>query len=276
MMDAFAPQTPPTAENLAARLKGRSAAASAVDEQPESAIGHVASQVRFWLPAAALLWLDLWSKSWVFANVSTDHGKIIIPGFLEFRRSLNDGAVFGSFTGYVGVFIVASLFALGFVFYLFANSTRRQRSLHIALAFILSGAIGNLYDRAFIEADIVRFRDGTSPRGSVIGTLAGEPTPEKIRLGDWPDGANARPFTASEVTLHRQGVVRDFIKFIPKFPKSWPRVGGLDMWPWIFNVADAALVGGVGLLLLNCFFDRKPRTTAMNKLFRNPSASAGS
>ncbi|MEK7730452.1 MAG: signal peptidase II [Planctomycetota bacterium] len=263
MMDAFAPQTPPTAENLAARLKGRSAAGAAVDEQPASAIGHVASQVRFWLPAAALLWLDLWSKSWVFANLPTDHGQIIIPGFLEFRRSLNDGAVFGSFTGYVGVFIVASLFALGFVFYLFANSTRRQRSLHISLALILAGAIGNLYDRAFIKADIVRFRDGANPRGSVIGTLAGEPTEEKIRLGDWPDGANARSFTGSEVTLHRQGVVRDFIKFIPKFPRSWYRVGGFDMWPWIFNVADAALVCGVGLLLLNCFFDRKPRVSTV-------------
>ena len=253
MMDAFAPQTP-----------------HAVDEKPESAIGHLASQVRFWLPAAALLWLDLWSKSWVFANIPTDHGQIIVPGFLEFRRSLNDGAVFGSFTGYVGVFIVASLFALGFVFYLFAHSTRRQRSLHIALALILAGAIGNLYDRAFIKADVVRFRDGANPRGSVIGTLAGEPTEDKIRLGDWPDGANARSFTVSEVTLHRQGVVRDFIKFTPKFPRSWTRVGGFEMWPWIFNVADASLVCGVGLLLLNCFFDRKPRTAPAVELFRTP------
>jgi len=143
------------------------------------------------------------------------------------------------------VFIVASLFALGFVFYLFANSTRRQRSLHVALALILSGAIGNLYDRAFIKADVVRFRDDTKPRGSVIGTLVGEPTEEKIRIGDWPDAGNPRTLTASEVSLHRQGVVRDFIKFIPKFPRSWSRVGGLDIWPWIFNVADAAIVLGL-------------------------------
>lgn len=238
-------------------------AAATVDEQPCSAVSHVASQVRFWLPAAALLWLDLWSKDWVFANVPADHGRIIIPGVLEFRRSLNDGAVFGSFTGYVGVFIVASLFALGFVFYLFTNSTRRQRSLHVALAMILAGAIGNLYDRAFIKADIVRFNDASRHPSSTIGTLAGEPTERWIRLGDWPDGANARSYATAEVTLHRQGVVRDFIKFLPKFPRSWSRVGGFDLWPWIFNVADASLVCGVGLLLLNCFFDRKPRTASV-------------
>jgi lipoprotein signal peptidase len=228
-------------------------------DRPQSATGHVASHLRFWLPAAALLWLDLWSKSWVFTHVPANQGQTMIPGFLEFRRSLNDGAVFGSFTGYVSVFIVASLFALGFVFYLFANSTRRQRSLHVALAMILAGAIGNLYDRAYIKADIVRYRDNTKPRPSVIGTLAGEPTEVRIRLGDWPDGDNARTYTASEVTLGRQGVVRDFIKFVPVFPASWPVVGGYEVWPWIFNVADAALVCGVSLLLLHCLFDRKPR-----------------
>lgn len=231
-----------------------------VASRPEWAICHVASHVRFWLPALTLLWLDLWSKNWAFTNLPADDGNIIIPGFLEFRRSLNDGAVFGSFTGYVGVFIVASLFALGFVFYLFAHSTRRQRSLHVALALILSGAIGNLYDRAFIKADVVRYRDGADSRGSVIGTLAAEPTEGKIRLGRWPDGAKPRTYSVSEVTLHRQGVVRDFIKFIPKFPRSWSRLGGYDLWPWVFNVADASLVCGVGLLLFNCFFDRKPRT----------------
>ncbi len=233
--------------------------AATVEDRPESAIRNLASHVRFWLPAAILLFVDLWSKDWAFANLSSDEGRIIIPGFLEFRRSLNDGAVFGSFTGYVGVFILASLFALGFVFYLFANSTRWQRSLHVALAMILAGAIGNLYDRAFVKADIVRYRDDSRQRNSVIGTLIGEPTGEKIRLGDWPDGRNPRPYATSEVTLHRQGVVRDFIKFIPKFPSSWSRVGGFDLWPWVFNVADAALVVGVALLLLNCFFDRKPR-----------------
>jgi len=220
---------------------------------------HFPAHVRFWIPAALLLWLDLWSKWWAFTQLDSEQGFDAIPGFLELRRSLNDGAVFGSFTGYVSVFIVASLLALAFVFYLFAKSSRNQWGLQIALAMILSGAIGNLYDRAFVQADIVRFSEAKRARPSVIGTLVEPPSNGVIQIGDWPDAANPRTFKAEDVTLHQQGVVRDFLKFTGKFPASWPRVGGRDVWPWIFNVADAALVCGVAFLMLHCLFDRKPR-----------------
>lgn len=223
-----------------------------------SVLTHVPAHIRFWIPAALLLGLDLWSKWWAFSQLDPDHGFNAIPGFLELRRSLNDGAVFGSFTGYVSVFIVASLLALAFVFYLFAKSSRGQWGLQIALAMILSGAIGNLYDRAFVQADIVRFPEAKQPRPSVIGKLVDAPSNGVIRIGDWPDAANPRTFKADDVTLHRQGVVRDFLKFTVKFPASWPRVGGRDVWPWIFNIADAALVCGVAFLMLHCLFDRKP------------------
>ena len=222
---------------------------------------HFASHLRFWPTAGLLLWIDLWSKDWAFSQLEPDRGYEVAGGWVEFRRSLNDGAVFGSFTGYVSVFIVASLIALLFVFYLFAKSSRRQWGLHLALAMILSGAIGNLYDRAFLQADIVRFTESKRPKPSVIGRLVEEPADGVIRIGDWPDAANPRTFKSEDVTLSRQGVVRDFIKFTGKFPKSWPRFGGFDIWPWIFNVADAALVCGVGFLLLHCLFDRKPHGT---------------
>ena len=231
-------------------------------QHDEPVVTHWASHLRFWIPAALLLWLDLWSKQWVFANLAAEDAYIVIPAFLEFRRSLNDGAVFGSFTGYVSVFIVASLFALAFVFYLFVKSTRRQWSLHMSLALILAGAIGNLYDRAFIKADVVRHLDTQRQRPNFIGRLLSDPGEDPIRIGEWPDGTHPKTFQAENVTLHRQGVVRDFIKFTGRFPKSVPKVGGYDIWPWIFNVADASLVCGVAILLLHCWFDRKPRTAS--------------
>ena len=59
-----------------------------------------------------------------------------------------------------------------------------------------------------------------------------------------------RTFTA----IHE---VRDFIKFIPGIPDWIPYLGGLDAWPWVFNVADSALVVGVIFLLLQGWRDRK-------------------
>ena len=88
-------------------------------------------------------WLDLWSKERVFSTLKSGEVYVAIPGTLHFRRSLNDGAVFGSFTGYVAVFVVASVAAAGFVLYMFGTSRPAQRVLHVGLALILAGAMGN-------------------------------------------------------------------------------------------------------------------------------------
>jgi lipoprotein signal peptidase len=205
---------------------------------------------------------DLWSKHAVFATLDADSAVPILGGLIELRRSLNDGAVFGSFTGYVGVFIVASILALAFVLHLFAHSRRTQWVMHVALAMVLAGALGNLFDRAWIQADVVRVADGDGLEFSVIGTIVSDDADGDVRIGDWPDGANARRFPREKVTVRRQGVVRDFIRFVPKLPAWVPKLGGRDAWPWVFNVADAALVVGVILLLLSSLFDHRPRERA--------------
>lgn len=231
-------------------------AGAEVSDSP-TALRHLPAHALFWGVTGTLLGIDLWSKAGVFEALSSTEVRTVIPGLIEFHCSLNDGAVFGSFTGQTGLFVVASIFALGFVFYLFAHSGPSQRSLHIALALILSGAFGNLYDRAFIKADVV-IPAGTGRR--IIGKIVSHPDDATVRVGDWPRGNHARTFDRDKITIRRQGVVRDFIKFVPRFPASFPKVGGNEMWPWVFNVADAALVCGVSVLLLNTWWVRKPRT----------------
>lgn len=220
---------------------------------------HPPAHLRFWIPALFFLVLDLWSKSAVFAWLAPDESRTIISKTLEFRRSLNDGAVFGSFTGMTNLFIVASVLALGFVVYLFSRSFRHQWFMQIALGMILAGAIGNLYDRIFAQADVVVVTTDDGHRHSIIGVLLSEPGASVVRLGAWPGGDQPRTFKADEVELRRQGVVRDFIKFVPRFPTWVPKLGGMDMWPWVFNVADASLVVGVIILLFHGLFERPPR-----------------
>jgi len=225
----------------------------------ESALTSASAHVCFWSVAMLLLSLDLWSKKWAFAALPVDGSRTWIDGWVEFRRSLNDGAVFGSFTGYTSVFVGASICALAFVFYLFAHSGRKQWGLHMALAMILSGAIGNLYDRAFIIADVAKIVDDSGVRQTMIGVVLSDPGEKTVRIGSYPEGAHPKRLDREryQVTLHRQGVVRDFIRFVPHFPRWFPTRAGHEIWPWVFNVADASLVCGVGILLLSSLFGHR-------------------
>ncbi len=223
-----------------------------------SAITHLPSHLRFWLSAVLLLLADLWSKQWAFTSLQPNEAKAWIAGVIDLHRSLNDGAVFGSFTGQTSLFIVASLFALLFVFYLFVHSLRSHYVTHVALGLVVAGAMGNLYDRAVIKADVVRFTASGGQPATVIGVITAQDE-DSIDIGDWPDGTNVRTIRKSAAEVSHQGVVRDFIKFVPKLPTWVPRIGGRDAWPWVFNVADASLVCGVILLFISSWFERRPR-----------------
>lgn len=229
----------------------------------ELALASVTAHLRFWIPSVLVLWLDLWSKHKIFTILPVEKSIPLIDNLLEFRRSLNDGAVFGSFKGFAGLFIVASLVALGFVFYLFSSSNRAQRSLHFALALVLAGALGNLYDRTFIIADVAIVTTDSGVQRSFIGTIVDDSSEDIIRIGDYPDGANPRTLLRSEIQLSQQGVVRDFIHMMPRFPLWFPFLSGVALWPWVFNVADASLVVGVSMLLLQSWFDRKKHMKAL-------------
>lgn len=231
--------------------------AGGADRRSESAFYCLGAHVLFWGVAGFALVTDLWSKYWAFSALGPREVRQVFGGALDFRRSLNDGAVFGSLPGHASLFVIASIAALGVVVYMFSQSTRRQRSLHVALALILSGAMGNLYDRAFVIADVVKFTDPAGRHISAIGTNLNDPSDEEIRLADWPGGTDVQVFRRAEVETRRQGVVRDFIKFVWKFPAWVPRLAGRDVWPWVFNIADAALVVGVGILMLHVLFDGK-------------------
>jgi signal peptidase II len=93
---------------------------------------------------------DLLSKEYVFAYLLQRPGETIsvIPGFLRFTLSTNPGIVFGIAAPSLLV-LMATLVAVVVVVYLFAASERRARFLHVALAMVLAGSLGNAYDRLF-------------------------------------------------------------------------------------------------------------------------------
>lgn len=223
------------------------------------AFRHPWSHVRLWVAAVGGLGLDLWSKEWAFHTLRWNESRTIVDSFLGFHLSLNPGALFGLGDGFAPIFVGASVLALMFVLYLFANSSAKQWSLHVALGLVLAGAVGNLYDRSTQEADVVRL-EGPEGIRRAIGTVQTADN-KNLTLVEWQtryqnprtwpmaDGASTENKLAV-VEYGPQPVVRDFIKFEVK-------IAGREIYPWIFNVADALLVVGVCTLLINFWREKK-------------------
>lgn len=122
----------------------------------------------------------------------------LIDGFLEIEYCENNNGMMGIFSflkdGRI-VFIVATVIILGGIIVYLCLSKNRGKWLNTALAFIISGALGNFIDRIF----------------------------------------------------NNGGYVRDMIHVIIE-------INGKEYFPYIFNVADIALVVGAIMLIIDILF----------------------
>jgi signal peptidase II len=168
---------------------------------------------RFVLVALLVLAADLAAKHLAFrltaghpvdpataASADFDHEpRVLVPGVLALKLTLNQGAAFGLGQGGRWVFVVVALAALVIIAGVFRSSRADARVLHAALGLLMAGALGNLYDRILY------------------------------------------------------GRVRDMLWLLPDvrlpFGWSWPG-GSREVYPWIFNVADAAMCVGLAVLLI--------------------------
>ena len=144
---------------------------------------------RFLLVTVVGLALDLWTKVWAFGALVYNQtvvphpsgvGEFIrvdsrtyefIPGWLHFRCTANEGAVFGIGQGNRWLFVIVSVLAIAFLTYLFATSGR-QRFYQVVLGLLLAGVLGNMYDRicyGFVRDMIYVFPDRHWPAWIKVG-----------------------------------------------------------------------------------------------------------
>ncbi len=235
--------------------------------QPPSALGSPRAHVLFWSTALFGLTADLSSKVWAFQQFHQGGEAVVIPNVLEFKTMFNKGALFGIGQGQTELFIGASILALGLVLWMFARSTPQRWLLHIALGAILAGALGNMYDRVFVrlyERPYANREGGFQFYGVQDGVLTARQYPV-----DHPQSRQIEvPVELAEEQLGRPiGAVRDFIKI----PTKW--FGGREVWPWVFNVADMLLVGGVGVLAI-FLWREKPEDDRPHRPDSPPAAGA--
>ena len=218
------------------------------------ALAVPAAHLRFWLTVVLGLGLDLWSKHWAFHTLRQGGARTLIPNVLEFHTTMNPGALFGFGAGRTGLFVIASLLALALVLWMFAQCPARRWFTQIALAAILAGALGNMYDRVFVRL-VPLAVGGASGPPVLFCERVDSADGARITLTEYPptEASFARelPSAAAAKLPPEAGYVRDFIKISQKW------FGGRDVWPWVFNVADMLLVGGVGILAIRLLTDHR-------------------
>jgi signal peptidase II len=112
--------------------------------------------------------LDRWTKSWIQDRFDLHESDPIIDGFFNITYVQNTGVAFGilssvsspakslllsAFTAFAAVVVITYSF----------RSSARNRLLQVALALVLGGALGNLYDRLVYGyvVDFLEFYLGT-------------------------------------------------------------------------------------------------------------------
>jgi signal peptidase II len=126
--------------------------------QPQTEIPQTvpqASKDRRGIPlfiSALVILIDRLSKNWIIHHIRPGYDLPVIPGVFRLSHVLNTGAAFsllenlppnGVRLGLIGFSIVAAII----VFVLLWRTGRTLTLTSVALALILGGAIGNLYDR---------------------------------------------------------------------------------------------------------------------------------
>lgn len=121
-------------------------------------------QHRLWFFAVALVAaaLDLWTKQAAFANNPDGIDVPVIEGLFSFGKTTNKGIVFGLFAGAGPVFLVVSVLAVPAILFIFLSVKKPKWSLTAALALILGGTLGNMYDRVVLGEvrDFIKFYHG--------------------------------------------------------------------------------------------------------------------
>ena len=117
----------------------------------------------FLVTTALLIGLDQLTKAWILTTLKIHEGFPVIDGFFNIVHVRNPGAAFGFLAGASPVFrsaffIAVTVAAILMILHYLRRTRIEERALVFSLAFILSGAVGNLIDRIRF-GEVVDFLD---------------------------------------------------------------------------------------------------------------------
>lgn len=136
--------------------------------------------------------LDLWTKSYFFGRLGMPTGRPwwVWEDVFGFETSLNEGALFGFGQGGVAVFVTLSIVAaIGIAaWYLLpllrpASIPARDWLITVALALVLGGILGNLYDRLGLHGLRWHYTSELHALGDPVYAVRDW---VKVMIGRWP------------------------------------------------------------------------------------------
>ncbi len=190
---------------------------------------------------AIILIADQWIKIYVKTSFFENEQRPLFGDWLVLQYIENQGMAFGAtFSTSLWGKLALSLFRVvaisGIAYYLFTQAKKGARKeFVIALSLILAGAMGNLIDSMFY--DYVFEYDPCAPFNHAEGS---------------GNTIKCDPYGVIEVK-HKGflfGNVVDMFRFQMTWPEWMPWLGGRDVFPAIWNLADGSITVGVFMVFL--------------------------
>jgi len=207
---------------------------------------------------AVLLLLDQWIKLTIKTQFSPGEFRPLLGNWLALHYTENPGMAFGqTFGASMWAKLSLSLFrivAIGLIIrYLFKQiKLGTSREFLIVVSLVLAGATGNLLDSMFY--DLFFSVDPCIP----FNQLAGSGHKAICHAGHFNYA----------VELRHQGFlfgnVVDMFQFNVRWPEGMPLVGGSDVFPAIWNLADFCISVGLfwAIIRQKKFFPKEVKTDA--------------
>jgi signal peptidase II len=213
---------------------------------------------------ALILLLDQLIKIWVKTSVSTMDQPINLLGdWFKIVYVENQGMAFGTTFGAgiwgklaLSIFRIIAIGGIGYYWFKQAKAGMKMEFL-VAIGFIFAGATGNLIDSMFYDF-IFPFKPCMS-----FNQLEGS-------------GVFANCDFYGKVEVRHAGFllgnVVDMFQFDFTWPSWIPWLGGKDVFPAVWNVADGAITCGVVLILIrqrSYFPKKKKKSTVFEDISEN-------
>lgn len=200
-----------------------------------------------------LLIIDQVVKIYIKTSFSSDEVRYVIGNWFALHYIENQGMAFGTTFGSemwhklaLSIFRIIAIIALAY--YIFSEAKKGSKmEFLIAVSFVFAGATGNLLDSMFYDY----FFSFNPCEG--FNQLQGSGL--KMNCTDYG-------FTYPVEVRHKGflfGNVVDMFQFNVNWPKWVPYVGGNQIFPAIWNVADACITLGIFTIILRqkVYFPKK-------------------